>query len=75
MNSFPVQFMQVVFNDSSWLLFYVRQAAADLAYKVLSNTTMSFSNIVGPTDEVSFCGHPMVYLAPSVYGHPHVSIS
>ncbi|XXG90007.1 hypothetical protein AAC387_Pa12g1876 [Persea americana] len=47
------------------------KAAADLAYKVLSNTTMSFSNIVGPTEEVSLCGHPMVYLAPSVYGHPH----
>lgn len=35
---------------------------------------MSFSNVVGPVDEISFYGHPMAYLAPSVYGHPHVSI-
>lgn len=51
------------------------QAAAALSHRVLSNTTLSFSNIVGPTEEIEFYGHPMVYLAPTVYGHPHVSAS
>ena len=34
---------------------------------------MCFSNIVGPVEEVGFSGHPLVFLAPSVYGQPHVS--
>ena len=33
---------------------------------------MSFSNLVGPTEEVSLYGHPITYIAPSAYGHPHV---
>ncbi|KDO35831.1 hypothetical protein CISIN_1g047271mg, partial [Citrus sinensis] len=45
--------------------------AAAIAHRVLSNTTMAFSNVVGPLEEISFYGHPMAYLAPSVYGHPH----
>ncbi|URD91997.1 hypothetical protein MUK42_01587 [Musa troglodytarum] len=47
------------------------KAAAALTHRVLSNTTLSFSNIVGPVEEIEFYGHPMVYLAPTVYGHPH----
>ncbi|XP_038684088.1 O-acyltransferase WSD1-like isoform X2 [Tripterygium wilfordii] len=47
------------------------KAAATIAHKILSNTTLSFSNVVGPVEEISFYGHPMAYLAPSVYGHPH----
>ncbi|XP_034711479.1 O-acyltransferase WSD1-like isoform X2 [Vitis riparia] len=47
------------------------KVAAAISYRVISNTTMSFSNVVGPVDEISFYGHPMAYLAPSVYGHPH----
>lgn len=42
----------------------------NLTYSVLCNTTMSFSNVVGPAEEISFCGHPMAYIASSVYGHP-----
>ncbi|XP_010266526.1 PREDICTED: O-acyltransferase WSD1-like isoform X2 [Nelumbo nucifera] len=48
-----------------------QKAAALLCHRILSNTTMSYSNVVGPVEEISFCGHPIVYLAPSVYGHPH----
>lgn len=33
---------------------------------------MSFSNLIGPIEEISFFGHPIAYMAPSVYGHPHV---
>ncbi|KAL6320350.1 hypothetical protein AAG906_007047 [Vitis piasezkii] len=47
------------------------KVAAAISHRVFSNTTMSFSNVVGPVDEISFYGHPMAYLAPSVYGHPH----
>ncbi|KAF8097712.1 hypothetical protein N665_0283s0016 [Sinapis alba] len=47
------------------------QRAANILKRALSNTTMSFSNLVGPTEEISFYGHPVTYMAPSVYGHPH----
>ncbi|XP_019081272.1 wax ester synthase/diacylglycerol acyltransferase 5 isoform X2 [Vitis vinifera] len=46
-------------------------AAAFLYHRVPNHTTMCFSNIVGPVEEVGFSGHPLVFLAPSVYGQPH----
>jgi len=30
--------------------------------------------VPGPVEEISFYGHPVAYIAPSVYGHPLVSI-
>ncbi|KAK1257104.1 O-acyltransferase WSD1 [Acorus gramineus] len=46
------------------------KAAAALSHRMLRNTTMSFSNIVGPAEEIGFFGNPIRYIAPSVYGHP-----
>ena len=40
----------------------------------MNHTTMCFSNVVGPMEEIGFYGHPMAFLAPSVYGQPQVSI-
>ncbi|KAL6848641.1 hypothetical protein ACP4OV_021224 [Aristida adscensionis] len=51
-------------------LFGIKAAAA-LCYGMFTNTTMSFSSMVGPVEKVEFYGHPIVYIAPSVYGHPH----
>ncbi|VAH10743.1 unnamed protein product [Triticum turgidum subsp. durum] len=47
------------------------KAAAALCYGMFTNTTMSFSSLAGPTEKVEFYGHPIVYIATSVYGHPH----
>lgn len=47
------------------------KAAAALCYGMFVNTTLSFSNMIGPTEQVLFCGNPIVYIAPSTYGHPH----
>jgi len=47
--------------------------AASIINRMVSNTTMTFSNMVGPVEEVSFYGHPITYFASSAYGHPHVS--
>ncbi|KAK1399439.1 O-acyltransferase WSD1-like [Heracleum sosnowskyi] len=41
-----------------------------VTYRVASNTTMTFSNIVGPQEEISFYGHHLSYIAPSAYGQP-----
>ena len=40
----------------------------------MNHTTMCFSNVVGPMEEIGFYGHPMAFLAPSVYGQPQVSL-
>ncbi|XP_078431294.1 wax ester synthase/diacylglycerol acyltransferase 6-like [Wolffia australiana] len=47
------------------------RAASVLPHRVFSHTTVSMSNVIGPVEEIAFCGHPIVYLAPTVYGHPH----
>ncbi|BBG98381.1 hypothetical protein Prudu_007770 [Prunus dulcis] len=39
-----------------------------IAHRVLSNST--FSNLVGPLEEVSFYGHPVAYIAPNAL-HMH----
>lgn len=41
---------------------------------MFSNTTLSFSNLAGPSEQILFCGNPIVYISPTSYGHPHVSI-
>ncbi|KAH9781673.1 diacylglycerol O-acyltransferase [Citrus sinensis] len=33
-----------------------------------SKTTLLFSNVNGPQEEISFYGHPIAYVAPSCYG-------
>ncbi|MED6125115.1 hypothetical protein PIB30_065599 [Stylosanthes scabra] len=54
-------------------LFGVKVAAA-IIRRILLNTTLAFSNLPGPVEEVSFYGHPVAYIAPSVYGHPQVDL-
>lgn len=57
-------------TNSLLIKFVGAEATAALAYRALFNTTMSFSNVVGPAEEISFYGHPLAFMAPSVYGHP-----
>ncbi|KAJ1284794.1 hypothetical protein BS78_03G232500 [Paspalum vaginatum] len=57
-------------GDMVLKLFGIKAAAA-LCYGMFVNTTLSFSNMVGPTEQVLFCGNPIVYIAPGTYGHPH----
>ncbi|VVB09306.1 unnamed protein product [Arabis nemorensis] len=47
------------------------QVGAILLARAASNTTTSISNMVGPMEEISFHGHEIAYIAPSVYGHAH----
>uniref|UniRef100_A0A2N9H7R3 O-acyltransferase WSD1 C-terminal domain-containing protein n=1 Tax=Fagus sylvatica TaxID=28930 RepID=A0A2N9H7R3_FAGSY len=51
--------------------FFKTKAAAALTHTVFTNTTVAFSNVVGPLEEISFIGHPIAFLAPSIYGFPH----
>ncbi|WVZ56981.1 hypothetical protein U9M48_007436 [Paspalum notatum var. saurae] len=50
-------------------LFGIEVSTA-LFHRMVSSTTVQFSNMVGPTEPIEFYGHPVVYIAPSVFGHP-----
>ncbi|KAJ8529291.1 hypothetical protein K7X08_036126 [Anisodus acutangulus] len=43
---------------------------SSISHRILTNTTLAFSNLVGPQEEVSCYGHPMIYIAPGSYGQP-----
>ncbi|XP_059290760.1 wax ester synthase/diacylglycerol acyltransferase 11-like isoform X3 [Lycium ferocissimum] len=53
-----------------FLKFFGFKGATKLAQKVPSQTTLAFSNVAGPLEEVSCAGHPLAFLAPTCYGHP-----
>ncbi|XP_044512232.1 wax ester synthase/diacylglycerol acyltransferase 6-like [Mangifera indica] len=36
-----------------------------------SQTTLWFSNVAGPKEEISLFGHPVAYIAPSCFGQPN----
>ncbi|XBJ22125.1 hypothetical protein VPH35_000559 [Triticum aestivum] len=46
------------------------KAAGVIFHRMISHTTISFSNMIGPAKQVEFYGHPVVSIAPSVYGPP-----
>ncbi|KAG9158718.1 hypothetical protein Leryth_024284 [Lithospermum erythrorhizon] len=46
------------------------KAATTLAERVPLHTTLGFSNVMGPTEEISFCDHPMTFMAATCYGQP-----
>ncbi|CAL4961182.1 unnamed protein product [Urochloa decumbens] len=52
------------------LKFCGLKVAATIFGRMIAHTTISFSNMVGPGEQVEFCGHPVAFLAPSVYGPP-----
>ncbi|KFK34209.1 hypothetical protein AALP_AA5G115000 [Arabis alpina] len=68
-NSFGAA-LTFIFGNFIMKLFGV-EVTANIVNRALSNTTMSFSNLIGPLEEISFYGHPITYIAPSVYGHSH----
>ncbi|XP_074270513.1 wax ester synthase/diacylglycerol acyltransferase 11-like [Silene latifolia] len=47
------------------------KVASVLSHRINTHTTMCFSNLVGPLEEIGFYGHPMSFLAPTSYGQPH----
>ncbi|KAL9229000.1 hypothetical protein vseg_004519 [Gypsophila vaccaria] len=51
-------------------LFGTKVASA-MSNRINSHTTMCFSNLVGPLEEIGFYGHPLAFIAPTSYGQPH----
>ncbi|XP_039812017.1 O-acyltransferase WSD1-like, partial [Panicum virgatum] len=46
------------------------KAAGAIFHRMISHTTISFSNMIDPVEQVEFCGHPVVFIAPSGFGPP-----
>ncbi|KAH9624553.1 hypothetical protein KSS87_017763 [Heliosperma pusillum] len=53
------------------LKLFGTKVASVLSHRINTHTTMCFSNLVGPLEEIGFYGHPMSFLAPTSYGQPH----
>ncbi|KAK1414002.1 hypothetical protein QVD17_29739 [Tagetes erecta] len=53
------------------LKLFGMKAVGKLNHKVFFNTTLWFSNVPGPQQEVTFYGHDVTYIAPSCYGQPN----
>ncbi|XP_076955731.1 wax ester synthase/diacylglycerol acyltransferase 11-like [Bidens hawaiensis] len=51
-------------------LFGVK-AAERISHMAIDHTTLGFSNVVGPQEEIGFYGHELEFMAPSCYGHPY----
>ncbi|KAL6181050.1 hypothetical protein ACLB2K_047708 [Fragaria x ananassa] len=47
-------------------------AAGAVAHRILSNSTLSFSSLIGPLEEVTYYNHEVKYIGANVYGHPQV---
>ncbi|KAG8381145.1 hypothetical protein BUALT_Bualt06G0092000 [Buddleja alternifolia] len=50
-------------------LFGIKAATA-ATKAAFAHTTLAFSNVVGPQEEISLFGHPLCYISPSVQGFP-----
>ncbi|XP_062091401.1 wax ester synthase/diacylglycerol acyltransferase 11-like [Humulus lupulus] len=48
--------------------FFGIKSASALFQRLFCGTTMAFSNVVGPLEEIGFYGHPMAYLSANSYG-------
>ncbi|XP_050378319.1 wax ester synthase/diacylglycerol acyltransferase 5-like [Argentina anserina] len=49
------------------------QVAGAVAHKILCNSTLSFSSLMGPVEEITYYDHEVEYIASNVYGHPQAA--
>ncbi|KAF6998848.1 hypothetical protein CFC21_014935 [Triticum aestivum] len=44
------------------------KATSFIVHRMLGNTTLLFSNMIGPVERIDLWGHTVTFIAPSVYG-------
>ncbi|XP_037442841.1 O-acyltransferase WSD1-like isoform X2 [Triticum dicoccoides] len=69
--------LEVIFTHKMNELFvkmFGMKAGTSIFQRMFANTTILFSNMVGPTEQIELCGHPIVFIAPSVYGGPQALV-
>ncbi|XP_024316939.1 O-acyltransferase WSD1 isoform X2 [Brachypodium distachyon] len=65
--------LEVIFTNmvtEFTLKFFGAKAGAFIFNRMFKHVSIGFSNVSGPTEQVVFCGHPVKFIAPSVYGPP-----
>ncbi|KAM0870094.1 hypothetical protein ACQ4PT_040245 [Festuca glaucescens] len=67
-SSLEVMLTQVV-GEFLVKYFYVKIGSFFLRL-FMTRTTIMLSNIVGPAEHITLCGHPVAFMATSVYGQP-----
>ncbi|KAM0848198.1 hypothetical protein ACQ4PT_054527 [Festuca glaucescens] len=67
-NSLEVMLTRVV---GDFLVKYLRVKIGAFVLRLfLKRTTIMLSNVVGPAEQITLCGHPVVFMAGSIYGQP-----
>ncbi|XP_051180745.1 wax ester synthase/diacylglycerol acyltransferase 11 isoform X1 [Lolium perenne] len=69
--------LEVVFTckmSELFLKMFGVKAGAFIFRRMFANTTISFTSMIGPAEQTNWCGHPVVFIAPSVYGVPQALI-
>ncbi|KAL3630690.1 hypothetical protein CASFOL_023674 [Castilleja foliolosa] len=54
--------------------FFGMKSAAAMTSRILWNTTLLFSNMMGPPKEIAPFGHPLCYIAPTLTGFPQALV-
>ncbi|XBI85632.1 hypothetical protein VPH35_093753 [Triticum aestivum] len=63
--------LEVVFTHKTsecFLKMFGPKGGAFIFGRMFTNTTLSFSNMIGPAEQIELYGHPVVFIAPSAYG-------
>ncbi|KAM3259263.1 hypothetical protein ACQJBY_050819 [Aegilops geniculata] len=69
--------LEVIFTHKMNELFvkmFGMKAGSSIFQRMFANTTILFSNMVGPTEQIELCGHPIEFIAPSIYGGPQALV-
>ncbi|XP_010517234.1 PREDICTED: O-acyltransferase WSD1-like [Camelina sativa] len=56
------------------LIIFGKKIIEPIVKRLFDHTTLTFSNVIGPDEEVSFFGHPMSYVTASATGGPQALI-
>ncbi|KAE8819268.1 hypothetical protein D1007_02763 [Hordeum vulgare] len=67
-SSLEVLFTQVV--GEFLVKYFGVKIGAFIFHRLGSHTTIALSNVVGPAEHITLCGHPIVFMATSTYGQP-----
>ncbi|VAI20330.1 unnamed protein product [Triticum turgidum subsp. durum] len=69
--------LEVIFTckmNAFFVKMFGMKVASFIYQRMFANTTFLFSNMVGPTEQIEFYGHPIVFIAPCSYGGPHALV-
>ncbi|KAM0832943.1 hypothetical protein ACQ4PT_064582 [Festuca glaucescens] len=67
-SSFEVMMTQVV---GEFVVKYFGVKTGAIIYRLFgTRTTINLSNVVGPAEHITLCGHPIAFMATSAYGLP-----